>query len=173
MSRGITPRIAAAAFAVMCFTGAQYLGDRMSIDVPDAWTAQGPAQDGLVTFTEPGGMANCNIQTVDSSDLAKLSIDEINKETAHAYSAAEYADLLGQEPSAISLVSSEIQPFADAWFHIATFRFQTTDGPEVSIRFAFYILPGRISMAGCYASSADFAKYDSLFDKTIKSFRPW
>jgi hypothetical protein len=113
------------------------------------------------------------VQTVDLAALSTLSLEEINKETGHVYTAAEWADLLGQKPADLNLVSSDIQSFADAWFHLGTFHLKANQTVDVTVRYGFYVLPGRISMTGCYANSADYAKFSTLLDATVKSFRPW
>jgi hypothetical protein len=76
------------------------------------------------------------------------------------------------KPAQITVVKSELRPFADAYFHVATLRLQL-DTQDVTARYGFYVLPGRVSMAGCYAASPDYAAHSALFEKTIDSLRPW
>lgn len=165
--------LAAPALAVLALTGAFYHGDRLSIDFPDGWTIAAPDKDGLVTATKPGDKANCNVQTRDLSALGNATLTDINAEYGHVFTVADWADLLGQKPEDLTLELSNISPFADAFYHTATFRMKASPTREVSVRYGFYVLPGRISMAGCYALSADYPAARAELEKVIASFRPW
>ena len=165
-------KIAAATLAVLAFTGAVYHGDRLLIDFPAGWTISSPDKDGLVTATEPGSVVNCNVQTRDVASLGDALAD-INAEYGHVFTVAEWADLLGRKPEDIKLDLSDVTPFADAFSHTSTFRIMATPTREVTVRYGFYVLPGRISMTGCYVTSSDYPAYKDRFDNTVDSFRPW
>jgi len=172
MSLSTATKFAAAALALLAFTGASYRGDRASINFPDGWSGPENGEEGLVTFKESGGVANCNLQTKNVDDARYVSLDQINALEAHVYTVADWATLLGVSSSDLTVINSELRPFADAYFHIATLRVKY-QGSEAMVRYGFYVLPGRISMAGCYARADDYPKYADLFDKTITSLRPW
>ncbi len=165
-------RIATTALAVLALTGAVFHGDRLSIHFPSDWTIEAPDKDGLVVANEPGGGANCNVQTVDLADLVNSSLDELNAEYGHVFDVAEWADLLGEDPENITLVLSDMSPFADTFYHTATFSVDIDATREATVRYGFYVLPGRISMTGCYALSGDYPTYKSTFELIVDSFRP-
>jgi hypothetical protein len=159
--------------AVLALTGAHYHGDRLSITFPDGWSA--PAEKdtkGLVETREADPGANCNVQTTDIASMAGDTLEEINSVYGHVFKQADWADLLGVDEKQLTVVASEIRPFADAYFHIGTLRIQI-NGQDVRARYGFYVLPGRVTMAGCYAAAPDYAAHSALFEKTIDSFRPW
>ncbi len=163
--------------AVLALTGASFHGDRASITFPEGWTlaADKPASAGLFESFEGNSSktgANCNAQTKDLAPLAKLTLQDINTSLGHVYTLAEWADLLGVEPAQLNVVTSEIRPFADAFFHVGTLRYKA-DGKDVAVRYGFYVLPGRITMAGCYTPWADYPAYTAMFATTIDSLRPW
>jgi hypothetical protein len=164
---------AAPTLAVLALTGAFYRGDRLSIDFPEGWTVTGPDKDELVTATEPGDSVNCNVQTRDLAALGNATLADINADYGHVFTVAEWADLLGQKSEDITLEVTNMSPFADAFYHTATFRMKVDATKEVSVRYGFYVLPGRISMAGCYVLTADYPGYKARFEKVVDSFRPW
>lgn len=164
--------IAAPALAALALTGAVYQGDRLSIDFPEGWTLEGPDTDGLVKATAPAGTVNCNVQTRDVPALG-TSLAAINAEYAHVFTVAEWADLLGQKTEDMTLELSDMSPFADAFYHTATFNLKVDATKTVTVRYGFYVLPGRISMTGCYALAADYPANKALFDNVVASFRPW
>lgn len=164
---------AAPTLAVLTLTGAFYHGDRLSIDFPEGWAVTGPDKDELVTATEPGSVVNCNVQTRDLAALDKASLADINADYGHVFTVADWADLLGQKLAEITLERSDMSPFADTFFHTATFRMKVDATKEVSVRYGFYVLPGRISMAGCYVLTPDYPAYKVRLEKVVDSFRPW
>lgn len=166
-------KIAASAVAMLALTGAFYHGDRLSIDFPADWIITGPNADDLTSATEPGTVVNCNVQTRDVAALASSTLAEINAEYGHVFSVAEWADLLGQKPENLTLEQSDLSPFADAYYHTATFRMKVDATSEATVRYGFYVLPGRVSMAGCYVRSSDYPAYKLRFENVIASFRPW
>ncbi|MDP3492948.1 MAG: hypothetical protein Q8R82_07525 [Hyphomonadaceae bacterium] len=171
---GTILRLAAAPLAVLALTAGNFHGDRASIIFPDGWSAPEMGADGLTSVTEPGiSGANCNVQTVDIATLEGFTLAQINADTAHPYSVDEWADFLALKPEQIVLDKNEVRPFADAWFHIATLRLTVDSNPEIIVRYGFYILPGRVTMAGCYIEASKYATYSALFDTTIASLRPW
>lgn len=166
-------KLAAPALAVLALTGAFYHGDRLSVDFPSGWTIDGPDAEGIVTAHEPGTKVNCNVQTNDLATLAKSSLAEINSEYGHVFNVAEWADLLGRESKDITLMHSDMTPFADTFYHTATFRMAVDASTEVTVRYGFYVLPGRLSMTGCYVLSADYPAYKAQFESVVDSLRPW
>jgi predicted NBD/HSP70 family sugar kinase len=40
-------------------------------------------------------------------------------------------------------------------------------------RYGFYVLPGRVVMAGCYIEASLYPIYTTLFETTVSSVRPW
>ena len=174
MSFGMFIRLAAAPFAVLALTAGNFHGDRASIIFLDSWSAPENKTDGLVSVNAPGESgANCNVQTVDIASLEAFTLAQINADTAHPYSVTEWADFLALKPEQIVIDKNEVRPFADAWFHIATLRIKIEQTPEVTVRHGFYILPGRVTMAGCYVGSTQYAAYSELFETTVSSLRPW
>ena len=172
MSLKLAFKCAAASLALFAFAGATYRGDRASINFPDGWSGPRDDGDGLITFKESSGAVNCNLQTKDVDDARYASLEQINAIEAHVYTGEDWADMLGVSSSDLTVINSELRPFADAYFHIATLRVKY-QGTEAMVRYGFYVLPGRVSMAGCYARVDDYPKYADLFDKTITSLRPW
>jgi hypothetical protein len=167
----------AAPLAIVALTGAFFHGDRFSITFPDNWSpgAENETSKGLFESFEhkgTGAGANCNVQTLDLATLAKLTQQEINAENGHAFSQAEWADLLGLQLAQVTVVTSEIHPAADTFFHVTTLRLKV-ETKDIALRYGFYILPGRITMAGCYAPWTDYATYSAVFETTIDSLRPW
>ena len=170
-------KVLAAPLAIMALTGAFFHGDRAAITFPESWSpaVDKPATAGLFESFEGNNSktgANCNVQTKDLPGLAKLTLQDINTSVGHVYTLAEWADLLGIDPSQLSLVTSQMRPFADAFFHVGTLRYKV-DGKDVAVRYGFYVLPGRITMAGCYTPWADYPAYTAMFATTIDSLRPW
>ena len=166
-------KIAAPALAILALTGGFYHGDRLAIVFPADWTIQPPDKDGLVVANEPGSQTNCNVQTSDVALLAKSTLAEINADYGHVFDVAEWANLLGMKPEDLTLVLSDMSPFADAFYHTATFLVKADDTREVTVRYGFYVLPGRISMAGCYVVSTDYPAQKQRFNTIVDSFRPW
>ena len=163
--------------AVVTLTGASFHGDRLSITFPDGWSpgADQPGNKGLIESFEGGTTntgANCNAQTKDLDALANHTLQDLNASFGHVYTQAEWVDLLGVDPASLSVVASDIRPIADTNFHVATLRYKV-DGKDVAMRYGFYVMPGRITMAGCYAPWADYPSYSKLFETTIDSLRPW
>ena len=166
-------KVAAPALAVLTLTGAFFHGDRISIDFPSDWTITTPDADGIVTAHEPDTQVNCNVQTRDLPALAKSSLADINAEYGHVFNVAELADLLGREPEDLTLLLSDMSPFADAFYHTSTFSLTVDANTEVTVRYGFYVLPGRLSMAGCYVLSSDYPAHKAQFNAVVDSFRPW
>ena len=52
-------------------------------------------------------------------------------------------------------------------------RTQVDATRNVTVRYGFYVLPGRISMTGCYALTPDYPAYKPVLEKVVASFRPW
>ncbi len=166
-------KLVAAPLAVLALTGAHYHGDRVYINFPDGWEAPKTEAEGLVTIHEGATGANCNIQTKDLDSLADSTLAEINLNYSHAFDIAEWADFLAIEASDITIIKGEVRPFADAYFHIATLRIKIDKSTDAMVRYGFYVLPGRVTMAGCYVKADQFPSYSALFDTTISSLRPW
>ena len=162
--------------AVMALTGASFHGDRLSITFPDGWSpgADKPESKGLIESFEGGKTntgANCNAQTKDLDALAGHTLEDLNARFGHVYTQAEWGDLLGPEPAQLTVVTSDIRTIADATFHVGTLRYRT-EGKDVALRCGFFVMPGRITVAGCYAPWAEYPSYSKLFETTIDSFRP-
>jgi hypothetical protein len=166
-------KLAVGPLAILMLTGANFKGDRLSVVFPDGWSPPETGADGLTQSFESKPGPNCNTQTKDLPGLAKATLAQINADTGHAFSAAEWADFLGYPATSITVVDSEIRPFADAYFHVGTLRIKTDQGADVMMRHGFYVLPGRITMTGCYAEPANFDSKYAVFDRVVNSLRPW
>ncbi len=161
------------ALAILTLTAGVYRGDRLTITFPDDWSAPEADSDGLVSSRQGENGANCNVEAKDVPAIADMTLTEINDEYAHVFDVAEWADFLGLEPGEITLLGSDIRPLGDAFFHIATMRIKADADVMAITRYGFYVLPGRVVMAGCYAEESLYPIYTSQFEATVSSLRPW
>lgn len=166
-------KFAAAATAVFCLTAAVYRGNNVSINFPDNWQAPEADETGLVTSRQGENGANCNVESKSIASIASMTMAEINEEFGHVYTLAEWADFLGMPASDITLVSSDIRPLEDAILHIATMRVKASDSIYAISRYGFYVLPGRVVMAGCYVEESLYPIYTTTFENVVSSLRPW
>lgn len=161
------------ALAILTLTAGVYRGDRLTVTFPDDWSAPEADTDGIVSVKQGENGANCNVETKDVAAIADMTLPEINDEYAHVFDVAEWADFLGLEPAEITLLESDIRPLGDAFFHIATMRVKANADVMAITRYGFYVLPGRVVMAGCYVEESLYPIYTSQFEATVSSLRPW
>lgn len=161
------------ALAALALTAGAYRGDRVSINFPDDWSAPEADADGIVTSRQGENGANCNVETKELAGLAGMTMAEINAQYAHVFDLAEWADFLGMKPADITLIKSDLRPLGDAHFLIATMKIKVDDDTDAITRYGFYVLPGRVVMAGCYVEASLYPIYTTLFETTVSSLRPW
>ena len=166
-------RALAPALAVLALTAAVYRGDKVTIDFPDGWSEPEADSDGIVTSRQGENGANCNVETKTLPDLADMTMAEINAEYAHVFNIDEWGDFLAIDPADMIMLNSEIRPLGDAFFHIATLNVKASPTVRAITRYGFYVLPGRIVMAGCYVEESLYPIYTTTFENTISSLRPW
>jgi hypothetical protein len=166
-------KVAAAATAVLCLTASVYKGDRVTINFPDGWEEPEADDDGLVTSRQGENGANCNVESKNVAGIANMTMAEINAEYGHVFTVGEWADFLGMPTSDITLLNSDIRPLEDAFLHIATMKVKASDTVTAMTRYGFYVLPGRVVMAGCYIEESLYPIYTTTFENVISSLRPW
>ncbi len=170
--RSIT-KLLAAPLALLVLTAGVYKGDHLTITFPDGWSEPMVGEENLVTTNQGENGVNCNVQNKEIPALADMTLAEINAELGHVYTLAEWADFVGKAPEDVIVMSSDIRPLEDAIFHIATMKLKANDTINVIARYGFYVLPGRVVIAGCYAEESIYPIYTTLFEKTVSSLRPW
>ncbi len=50
---------------------------------------------------------------------------------------------------------------------------KTDQGAPTMARFGVYVLPGRVTMAGCCVLAANYGAWETTFENTVSSLRPW
>ncbi|HEV7689758.1 MAG TPA: hypothetical protein VGO52_03005 [Hyphomonadaceae bacterium] len=166
-------KLALAPLAVLALTGAVYHGNRVTIDLPEGWTAPEADKDGIISSRPPGGGGpNCNIQFNSPPDLAKMTVAEINSSFGHAFDLAEWADFIGRKTDDITVIESSLKTVDGDLFHVATLRIKASADVTVMVRYGFFMAPERVTMAGCYVGADSYDTYSAAFDHTISSLRP-
>ncbi len=167
-------RYLAAPAAVLALTGAYFHGDRLSLDFPDGWKQETDSK-GIVSVKNADGTALCNTQTNDMPGLKDAQLSEINAEFNHIFTAADWSNLMAIKVEDLTVSEGEKRPFADAYFHVGTMvvKAGAITEYETKVRFGVYILPGRLTMVGCYAKTSNFEANRAVFEKTVSSLRPW
>ena len=128
--------------------------------------------------TRPGTISttdgvNCNAQTNEVEAMKDLRLSQINAEFDHVFSVSDWANLLDIPASTLTVSKGERRPFGDAYYQIATLGMKADDNTPMKARFGVYVLPGRVTMAGCYAPTSSFASWEATFEQTVSSLRPW
>lgn len=173
MSTGLIGRLFATSLGALALTAGVYHGDKVTMNFPDGWSAPETDVDGIVSSKQGENGANCNIDVREVTAIADMTMAEINAEFGHVFQVPDWADFLSLKPEDITLMASDIRPLGDAVFHIATMKIAVEDADDAMARFGFYVLPGRVVMAGCYVEASLYPIYTSLFEATVSSLRPW
>jgi len=163
----------AASVALVVLTAGVYKGDHVTINFPDGWSTPEADADGLIVTRQSENGANCNLEVRKLPAIAGQSLAEINAEYGHVFDLDDWADFFGTPADKLTVIASDIRPLEDAIFHIATLKTPASDTVNAVFRYGFYVLPGRVIMAGCYAEESLYPIYTTLFEKTISSMRPW
>jgi hypothetical protein len=173
MSPGRFAKLAAAPLALLALTAGVFKGEGFSINFPDGWSAPAQNSDGIFTTHEAGQTgANCNVENRKVAALDGQTQAEINADFDHVFSLAEWADFLGLETGQITIVSDEVRRLGEHRLQIATLGVKQGD-VEASVRYAFFVMPGRVLMAGCYAATTVFPAYAVMYDAAISSLLPF
>lgn len=167
-------RLVAPVIAVFALTAAVHRGDGYQINFPDAWIVGEKDANGITTASEPGGSgANCNIENKKLATLDGYTQDQLNAEFSRVYTAADWSDFLASPVSGITVISGDVRPFGEFRQQIATLRIVLDSQTDVTLRYGFYTLPGRIVMTGCYARTDLYPAYAAMYDTVIKSALPF
>lgn len=172
---GILARLLAAPLAFMAFTGLYHRGTQFTIEFPDGWSAPSSAGNDIIQVKNETAGVICNAQTNFMATLKDSRLADLNARYSTVFTAADWADFLSVPVDEISVRTGERRPFGDAFFQVATLDVKpgTFVSSATVIRFGTYILPGRVTMAACYASAASYADWEAVFEKTVSSLRPW
>jgi hypothetical protein len=166
-------RLAAAPLALLALTAGVFKGEGFSINFPDGWSAPAQDSDGIFTTNEAGQTgANCNVENRKLAALDGLTQAEINADYDHVFSLAEWSDFLALETSQITIISGEVRRLGEHRLQIATLRIKQAD-VDVTVRYAFFVMPGRVLMAGCYAEATVFPAYAVMYESAISSLLPF
>ena len=174
MKKTTLAALLAAPLAVLALGGMYHRGNKLTIEFPDGWSKPTTDKEGIITTKGPGGVL-CNAQTNEPAGMKDLTLDQINSEFNHVFNAVDWGNIMSIDPANIAVSEGQKRPFGDAYYQIATLTLKpgTFGSNEVMMRFGAYVLPGRITMSGCYARSADFANWRPIFEQSVSSLRPW
>lgn len=173
MSLKLVGRLCVTLLGALALTAGVYHGDKVTINFPDGWSAPETDADGIISSKQGENGANCNIDARNLATIADMTMAEINAEFGHVFQVPDWADFLTLAPEDITLIASDVRPLGDAIFHIATMKIALEDADDAMVRYGFYVLPGRVVMAGCYVEESLYPIYTSLFEATVSSLRPW
>lgn len=164
-------KLLAAPLAVLALTAAYYEGAFFTVTFPDIG-APTEIEGGLIEVRDPDTGANCNVDTQEIPSLRSLTPDQINTQFGHVWTLAEWADLLGAPEATLEMVSTTAVERNGRFMQIATMRTTSSEGAPITFMRGHFILPGRITMIGCYARTAIFPQYEARFDAAVRSLRP-
>lgn len=161
--------------AFIMLTGLYHRGTQFTIEFPDGWSAPSALDNNIVESKNEAAGVICNAQTNFMPTLKDTRLEGLNQQYSTAFNAEEWASLLTIPAAEITVRNGERLPFGDAFFQIATLDVKAGSfvPNNTTIRFGFYVLPDRITMAGCYASASSYPAWQETFDKTVRSLRPW
>lgn len=162
-----------ASLALVVLTAGVYKSNNATINFPDGWSSPEADADGIIVTRQSENGANCNLEVRKLPALADQTMAQINADYGHVFDVDDWADFLGTSPDKLTVIASDIRPLEDAIFHIATLKVPANATVNAVFRYGFYVLPGRVVMAGCYAEESLYPIYTTLFEKTISSLRPW
>jgi hypothetical protein len=166
-------KLAAAPLALLALTAGVFRGEGFSINFPEGWNAPAQDSDGLFTTKEAGQTgANCNVENRKLATLDGYTQADLNEDYDHVFTLAEWSDFLAVETSRITIISGEVRRLGEHRLQIATLRIKLDD-VDATARYAFFVLPGRVVMAGCYAETTVFPAYAVMYESAISSLLPF
>ncbi len=168
-------RLLAAPLAFVMLTGLYHRGVQFTVEFPDGWSAPTSLDNNIVEIKNEAAGVICNAQSNFMATLKGSRLEDLNQRYNLVFKAADWANLLSIPENEVSVRKGERRAFGDAFFQIATLDVKagTFVPSDTVIRFGVYILPDRVTMAGCYASAASYSAWEAIFDKTVSSLRPW
>lgn len=174
MKPALLARFLAAPLALFALTAAVHRAEGLQINFPDGWSTPEKDANGITTSTEPGDSgSNCNIENKKLASLDGKTQSDLNTEYGQVFAVADWADFLAVSEDSITIIAGEVRPVGELRQQLATLRVILDAETDVTLRYGFYVVPGRIVMTGCYARTDRFPAYATMYDAVIKSALPF
>jgi len=136
---------------------------------PDDWTpGSDPAYVEAFAPAPPAGV-NCFAEAREEPGIA-MTQEQINQELAAPVSDADFKALVGAEELQ-SITEKSVRPGA-VTSQRGTVLATMQDLTVIKGRLAFFVLPGRVLTAGCFARAPDFPLLREQFETILDSFQP-
>ncbi|WP_269513616.1 hypothetical protein [Brevundimonas subvibrioides] len=142
---------------------------------PAGWTTRDNGETpSLTTYFAPDGFTNCIVETRPIAAWNDATQDQVNALAATPFTPEGWADLIGLQPSQVSLLASETRPTDGYYVQFGTFDIAegATEAPiSLRVRMVAILLVGRIVLAGCFSTVENYPGVESVFEQTLSSVR--
>lgn len=171
--------LATAAIATLLVPAGASAAEGYTITFPAGWPQE--THGDIVSATMPDspaitGPVSCNSQLNRMASMDGISQADLNVYASGAWTVADWANLLGVEAAKLEMVETAVKPYGGLYFRTGLVRLLPGAFPEQQVEvdalIGFYLLPGRIVLAGCYAVPEDLAASRPIFEATVNSLRP-
>ena len=142
------------------------------VEFPAGWEIGPKDASGLVTGKPAGGSdggVNCNAYVVDRESITG-SQKTLNDLYGVPISVEAWNSFLSTEPEDTKISERVAVEIDGKFLQIATVELISKDAEA---RIGFIVTPGRIFDAGCYARRGSFERHKAVFEKIVRSLRPF
>jgi hypothetical protein len=169
------PRVFLAVLFVLALAGFTDPGGKYTVEFPAGWSepVQSHENGTVQSFAPEGQKAWCRTNSVELESLVGQTQEQMNSDYATPYDHDTWAGFLIVDPGSFSEADGEVRMSKGRVVQWATLTFKpAVMGEEVKARIAATVMPGHVVNAACFARSADYDRFATVYEAVLTSMKP-